>query len=325
MKRVLLPEKELRQLYEKEGLTTPEIAKRYNCCSATVKKRLHGYNIKPRPPGPPRVDLPKERLEKLYLKKGLSTWEIEKRHGYRRSTVHRKLKKYGIKTRNRAESHIIYPRKDFDGDAEEKAYLIGFALGDLRARKSYENGETIKVDCGSTRIEQINLIKELFGKYGRVWVSKLNKKGSTQVEAFLNLSFSFLLNPKTELDWIAKDETAFIAFFAGFTDAEGSIGISSGKAVYQLSNYDKEILFLIQEKLDELRIHSNIYEDKTKGYVDKEGYIRNQNCWHLVISRKALLLQLFDLIGPYLKHEKRLKDLARARQNIKARNSRWGK
>jgi hypothetical protein len=55
-------------------------------------------------------------------------------------------------------------------------YLVGFALGDLRVRKIYQNSETIKVDCGSTKIEQINLIKNLFKKYGHVWISKPTSK-----------------------------------------------------------------------------------------------------------------------------------------------------
>src|SRR3989344_8895912 len=110
-------------------------------------------------------------LEKWYVDEKLSTWKIEKKYGYCRGTLHRYLKKYGL-NRNLSVSHIVYPRKPFSGNLVEKAYLIGFRLGDLRVRKGghTERSETIKVDCSSTKIEQINMIKKLFSKYGRVWI-----------------------------------------------------------------------------------------------------------------------------------------------------------
>ncbi len=54
----------------------------------------------------------------------MSTWEIEKRYDYPRSTVYRKLRECNIKTRSRAESHIIYPRRNFSGNKIDKAYIL---------------------------------------------------------------------------------------------------------------------------------------------------------------------------------------------------------
>jgi len=321
VRKVRIPREELKELYEARKMTTYQIARRYNCCQGTIWKRLHEFGIKLRLGGSPRVELSKEKLVKLYIDKKLSTWEIEKRYGYTRSTVYRKLLEYGIKPRGRAESHIIYERKNFSGDPLEKAYLIGFAIGDLRARKIYKNSETIHVDCGSTKPEQINLIKKLFEIYGRTWISRPGEKGKVQIEAFLNRSFDFFLDPKKEIQWILNSNDCFAAFLAGFTDAEGSIKIRNGRAVYQLGNYDKELLFLIHRKLMEIGINCpEPYEDNTKGYVTKQGYVHNQNYCSLHIHRKLSLLQLFELIGPYLKHEGRVSDMKKARENVQARN-----
>ena len=158
---ITISKTKLKILYEKEKLTTYEIANIFNCSQATIWKRVHQFNIKPRTPGK-AVNLPKKKLENLYIKKRLSTWEIEKKLGIPRSTIYRKLAEYGIKRRNRAEAHILYPRKNFEGDKVKKAYLIGFAIGDLRVRKMYPYSETIYIDCGSTRREQIALISKLF-------------------------------------------------------------------------------------------------------------------------------------------------------------------
>lgn len=323
---ISIPKSELKNLYEKGKLTTYEIADIYNCCQATAWKRLRQFGIKARFPWNV-IDLPKKKLEDLYIKKKLSTWKIEKQYGYPRSTVHRKLCEYKIRRRNRAESHIIYPRKNFDGNKTDKAYLIGFAIGDLRARKIYPNSETVLVDCGSTKKEQIDLILKLFKPYGRVWVSKLNKKGHIQIQCSLNESFNFLLEKRNKIDgWILNNKEYFSAWLAGFTDAEGSICIlSSGQAVYSLGNYNKIILNQIHDKLLELGIECRSpFISSKKGYIGKDGYVRNGDYWILSLIRKKFLLKLFDTIGHYLKHRKRRSDMKKAKVNIKLRNKKYG-
>src|SRR3989338_4113311 len=151
MSRIYLPKKELRHLYGREGLTTYQIAKRYGCCQGTVWNRLKEYGIKTRSPWN-ATDLTKEKLENWYVIQKLSTWEIEKRYGYSRGTVHRKLQEFGILLRTPSDAHIRFPRKDFDGSIQDKAYLLWFARGDLRTRRL---GDTIHADCGSTKKAQI--------------------------------------------------------------------------------------------------------------------------------------------------------------------------
>ncbi len=329
MKRIEIPKKELKNLYKKKKLTTYKIADIYGCCQATIWKRLHKFNIKTRTPWK-SVNLSKKKLYDLYVKEKLSTWKIEEQYGYPRSTVYRKLCEYGIKRRSRAKSHIIYPRKDFDGSLSDKSHLIGFAMGDLRVRKKYPNSETINVDCGSNKIEQINLISKLFKSYGRIWIKKQPKrKRYFQIECLVNLSFKFLLKKRILVDrWILESKKYFVPFLAGFTDADGSIFISNKQqATYALSNYNHELLAQIRKRLIELKINcGSLIEDNRKGQKIKgtKTYTYNQNYWHFSISKKVALLKLFKLMGSYLKHTKRIKDMKRAKRNIKSRNRKYG-
>lgn len=323
---ISIPKNELRNFYENEKLTTYKIADIYNCCQATVWKRLHQFNIKARFPWN-AVDLPKKKLYNLYVKKRLSTWKIEKRYGIPRSTIHRKLLEHRIKRRNRAESHIVYPRKNFDGNLTDKTYLIGFAMGDLRVRKIWPQSETIHIDCGSNKIEQINLISKLFKPYGRVWISKPNKKSCIQIECFLNNSFGFLLKKRNKIDrWILNNRRYFGAFLAGFTDAEGCVSITNrGLAFYSLGNYNKVVLNQIYNKLLQFGIECRPpFISCKKGYVKKGGYVHRGDYWILSIIRKKFLLKLFRMLNPYLKHRKRVNDLKRARENIRLRNIKFG-
>lgn len=163
-------------MYEKEKLSTFKIAEQLGCCQATVWKRLKEFGITPRLPGVKRVNLSKEHLSKLYIEKKMSTWKIEERIKIPRGTIHRKLKEFEIETRDLATANTIYLKKDFSGDLIEKAYLIGFRIGDLRVRKQYPKSRTICAGCSSTIPEQIKLLKNLFKDYGRVWIKKTTRK-----------------------------------------------------------------------------------------------------------------------------------------------------
>lgn len=270
------------------------------------------------------INFSREELEDLYINQRLSTWKIAEILHYARSTIYSKIIKFEIPIRNRAEAHILYSRKNFSENLIEKAYLIGFRIGDLRVRKFYKNSETIKLDCASTKVEQISLLKKLFFPYGRVWISKPNKKGAIQIECFLNTSFEFLLT-KNPAKWIFRNKQYFFSFLAGFTDAEGSIFLSNNQAKYALGNYDIKLLELIQFCLEKYRIPSpKIKYSKRQGLIASHGYRYNHDYWILSISRKADMLKLFNLINPYLKHENRIKQMKIAIENIDERNRLYG-
>lgn len=271
-----------------------------------------------------KVEISKEELEELYVKRGLSTWEIEKQFGVPRGTVYRRLKKAGIILRNIAVSHIIYKRKDFSGDLAEKAYLIGFRLGDLRVRKASKTGETISIECGTTKEEQLDLVKELFQDYGPVWISKKNRKGARNIGANLSMSFSFLLSKFAE-SWLFDKEEQFFPFLAGFTDAEGHIGCSKGLARYSLGNYDIKLLKRIREALFKFGVECRkISISKRKGRPTTEGYTYNADYAILEIGKKFYLSMLLNALKPYIKHKAKIRALDEALENIETRNKRFG-
>ena len=312
---------QLSELYLNRKLNTYQIAKKFNCCQATIWKRLVQCNIKRRTPYELNSNVPsKDELLEYYTNKKLSTWKIEKEYGFSRGTIHRKLKEYEIDTRNRADSHITNPRKDFSGNLIEKAYLIGFRLGDLGVRKIYPNSKTITVASGSTIPEQIDLIKDLFKEYGAVRI-KTTKRNKTNVWVGLNESFNFLFKEVPE--WVKEDQKYFLSFLAGFTDAEGNIGIYNKQAVFQIGNYERPILLFILENLNNLGIICRgPYESDTRNYFNKDGFRHNQNYFQIRVSRKDSLLRLFSLIKQYLKHKNKIKALKKAEENIILRNNR---
>lgn len=319
---ISIPKKRLNYLYKNKKLTTYEIAKNYNCCQATVWKRLKRYSIQSLPNGRRSFVISRSKLKALYIRKKLSSRKIAELYQCAYSTIDNNIKKHGFPTRNIAEAHIVYPRENFSGNKIEKAYLIGFTIGDLRVRKKGENSETINIDCGSTKKAQINLIFRLFKPYGRVWISKPNKRGVIQIECFLDKSFNFLLKKRTTVEqWLFKNKKYFLSFLAGFTDAEGSIFISKNKAAISWGNYNYKLLKQIHGRLKQFNVKTgNIICDYLKGYQGKDGYKRKADYYHFICSAKESLQQLLHMLKPFLKHADKKKASEMALNNIKVRN-----
>src|SRR3989338_10215734 len=305
----------LHHLYLVKKLDSVEIAKIFNCNKMTILRKLHEHNIKIRPGGS-KVKINRATLENLYLKDRKSTWKIAEILGYSRSTIYQHLIKLGIKPRDVSSSHILYKRKKFSGNEVEKSYIVGFAIGDLRVRKSGKEGKTIKVDCASTKKAQIKLIESLFKRYGRVWKSKLFGGGKIQIEAFLDDSFSFLLNSREYLNHIFNEDRMFWPFFAGFVDAEGCIHISNNRPHLLIGNYDVELLIKIRKKLIYMGLPIRPLTKDNKLRVNSGGYVRKNYYWTLRVDRRDSLNFLFKILIKYIKHAKRISDMKKAMSMI---------
>lgn len=311
---------ELKKLYENKKLTTFQIADLIGCGQTTIWKKLKKYSIKSRLPGTARVNISKESLKDFYINKRLSTWKIERKLNIPRGTIYRKLKEFNLLIRDRSDSHIRYQKKDFSGNKIEKAYLIGFRLGDLGVKKQYPKSKTIVVASGSTIKEQIRLIKKLFNNYGHIW-SK-NSGNKINILIILNTSFEFLINKDFPL-WVEKNNKFFFSFLAGFTDAEGCISKNNNLDYYSLGNYDKNLLFAIHRNLNKFEIKCKPpWEDNRKGKTNSQGYIYSSNYWSLRIHDKENLLKLLLALKPYIKHKNKIKALYMAISSIKDRNRR---
>lgn len=265
--------------------------------------------------------IPKAVIKTLYYKSKLTQEEIANKLEKSRGHILFLMKKYKLKTRSPNIRSLRYPKKIFSGDLFEKAYLLGFRAGDLHV-KLLPSGNLLRVDCTSTKNQQLLLFKQLFYKYGFVWVSNPRANGNRVFIVLLNRSFNFLLPKKDHISgWILKNKGHFFAYLAGYTDAEGCIGVFNNMARFTLASYDKNILKQIYEGLNKFGIPCNQPRVLVKeGYTKSDGLIYRKDHWYLTLVKKSSLLLLFQDLEFYLKHQKRIDDLKKAKENIIRRN-----
>ena len=317
----------LNKLYITRRFPLLKIGKLLGYSSRTIEIRAKECGIKLRKPGctPPKIS--DETLKRLYLKKRLSSRKIATIYKCSYSYIDNRIKLLEIPRRNLSSAHTVTKRCNFSGDLQEKAYLIGFAIGDLRVRKMYKNSETILVDCGSTKAEQIKLIRRLFKKYGRIWISKPKQNNKTQIECGVNKSFSFLMKKyQTFPSWIEANSILRLSALAGFIDAEGSFYITKRgeQGHFSIGNYNQRILKQINSWIIKLGLKTRFFLGVKKGYKGKDGYLHNDDYWILSILRKKDLLLFTKKMFPYLKHKDRLLGARKILANIKERNEKYG-
>lgn len=265
-------------------------------------------------------------MKNLYLQRKLTQKQIAKKFGHSSYGIQRWMKIYGIKGRSYYESHKVSPKYDFSGDSVEKAYLIGFRLGDLNI---YRVKNLIQARCSSTIPNQISLIRNLFEKYGHVHVWKA-KRGTFEIVVLLNKSFSFLIPKQDRIEkWILKRDKYFLSFLAGYSDAEGSYYLKRShykralypSGMFEIQTYDKNLLATISYKLEGLNIKNTYRLSRKAGKIDKRGVINNKDVWKITISRKQSLWNFIKLIKGYHQHKSKLEDLKKVENNIIIRNS----
>ena len=300
----------LEKLYLNKKCSISKIAKELDCGHATIWHRLEEYGIPKRELK--RYGIEQSSLQHLYSEKKLSQNKIAQRFSCSPWVISNKLTKFGIQKRNPSEANMIYDRKDFSTNPIEKAYLIGFRLGDLHVKR--RSVYSISVNSSTTKQEQLKLMRSLFEKYVHVQIS--SSKGTSSFSCILNNSFSFL-EPKEDNipDWILEGEGTFFSFLAGYTDAEGNIGVYSGRARYRLGSYDKNILKQLYKELNSFGIKTNIRLESLKGYRNGNT-VNNGDFWRISINYKDSLVRLFKKLEPYLKHGKRVQDMINAKENL---------
>jgi hypothetical protein len=270
-----------------------------------------------------------QEVTRLYLDEGLSLNGVAARLGCSQTTVRRKLIAAEV-TRREDGSAPKYARADFSGSVTEKAYLIGFRIGDLHVAV---NGRSIVIKCTSTRDEQIELFRNVFGRYGHIFTDEVTiaqrRRQSIGMIARLNMTFDFLL-PKQDAvpEWILASDELFFAFLAGYIDAEGYVrtylppGYMTPKVRVEIRSYDAVLLGQLASGLNARRIVCPPARLRVRaGYTNCYGVRSNGDLWGLGISRKDSLLELFRKIEPHLRHPRRRRDMLTAISAIKTRLS----
>lgn len=331
VKKYTISKEDLYHFYFQQKFSTAKIASVFGCSHATVLNRMKEYGLPRRSKLGLRkpLSLSKTTLNYLYNTRSLSAEKIAKIIHRSRGGVERKIKQFDIKTRNINNRACKYKKKDFSGDPIEKAYMIGFRLGDLNV---YKRKNVIVVRCSTTKRAQVSLIKNLLSPYGGINISKA-KRGTYEIYVFLNNSFDFLLPKEDKIPtWITKNNKYFLAFFAGYADAEGYLCLNNSRgkrvksfAVFGLSSYDRRILQQLRREFKYLNINfPSLYLSSPKGTpcANKEGrnYFSNGNAWCLTTARKASLWKLIYFWEKYSRHKDKKKAIRKAKENLILRN-----
>jgi transposase-like protein len=317
-----IPQAELVRLYCDAGLSAEQIARQLGWSASAVRSRLVALGIARRTPwASAAVECDTDELRQLYVAEGLTLSEIAQRYGCGLTTIWRRLQSAGIECRA-GGSGPLYERTDFGGDLAEKAYLIGFRIGDLNVEL---HGRTIVVKCTSTRTEQVELFRQLFERYGHVYTDEATlarrQRQSIGMSVALNRTFGFLL-PKQDYvpDWVLDgSDEVFFAFLAGYIDAEGYIctylppGYRTPQARVEVRTYDGVLLGELADGLNVRGIACPPAKIRVEaGYVNGSGVRSNGVQWGLAVCSKNSLRILFEQIEPHLRHGKRRRDMMRA-------------
>mgnify|MGYP001580042025 FL=1 len=262
---------------------------------------------------PKTIKINKEKLKKFYLQDKLGSYEIAKLFNCSQRTIMNYLCKYLIKTRSVQEAKALskprYPRKNFNGNSVQKAYLIGFRLGDLHISKTHPNSPTIRISTNTTKNEQLDLVEELFSKYGHVKKYNRDKNGAISIRCFVNNSFNFLLKKEDNVEkWILKNKYYFFSFLGGYVDAEGTFS-SKHNTVFSINTQDKKIMHQISFYLNKYGIQciKPLLARKMNSVINLVK--SNKDVWLINIYNKKNLIILIKSVKKYIKHKKRKTDM----------------
>jgi hypothetical protein len=257
-----------------------------------------------------------EEVRRLYVDEGLTLAVVAERLGCSLTTAWRHLMASGVTCREAAPRHL---RTTFGGSLAEQAYLVGLRIGDLHV--AMEGSRTIVVKCTSTRAEQIDLFRLVFGPYGHVYTDEAGlsgrKRQSIGMEVRLDMSFAFLL-PKQDAvpDWILASDETFFAFFGGYVDAEGYFHKyylrkqPKPLARLEIRSYDSTLLTQLGEGLNARGILCAPARLRVRaGYTNKYGVRSNRDLWGLGVHRRDSLRALIARLDAYIRHARRRRDM----------------
>ena len=273
----------LRKRFRKVGIPL-----RNNKEAVTLSKRKH-------------IKIP-EILDGYKLSKSIRG--LSRKSGISRSTIKKILRENGVDIFSSAEAiqfiNQKHPKVPFNGNGNEKAYIIGLVEGDLHARK--RSNFILRLTSASTHSSFLELIKSVFNKYGPVYVYPVKYKEEYRwnITTEIDLaSFSFLLNRKKEI-YQASGEP-FLYFIAGLIDSDGSIMVKKVRGNFQyfirIFSQDKSLLDYINKKLNLMGFNSYVYLTAKKGKknISKHSVIvYNRDYYYLELCRKKEVIELLS-------------------------------
>lgn len=265
-----------------------------------------------------KILLSPDDLRKLYWGKNMATRKVASILGCTDGTVISRMRELGMPRRDKTSMRVKYPKYPFRGSLAERAYMIGFRLGDLNVYKPSPASKILVVRCHTTSVNQVDLIRQTFKKYGGVRVT--HRGISFTVNCFVDDSFNFLQSKKLPQKLIVGQNSS-VAFIAGYTDAEGSFGLNQGKGRFTIASYDYEILKFISKLLKNQQIAFKFQRIARKGHVRSQGGHWNNDLWRININIAVALEKFIGWLKPFLRHRKRIADAQIVLNNIYERRS----
>lgn len=300
----------LKDIYLNRKLSTYKTGALLHCDPKTVFYWLRKHNIPTRPIY--KGEITANILFNLYINKKLSLKKIGKMYKMSSAGILKRMKKLNIPRRTSWEANTS-AKIPFCGPIKEKAYLIGFRIGDLGVRTPSKVTQSVLVGSNTTKNDQATLIKNLFKKYSKVWISK-SKNGIISISALLHKSFNFLVPKKDCIEkWILKNRNLMLFFMAGYIDAEGSFGVYDNRGKFRIGSYDKNILASMSGFLNKNNIKNILNLER------KLGKKQNGDFWRLTINDGYSLFKFHNLIADKIRHNKRKADFQLVIENIHSR------
>jgi hypothetical protein len=148
MRRLDVDTQEIVRLYVEEGLRGAAIADRLGCTPSIVYSRLESAGVR----RSRRARLHREEVASAYLG-GESCLSIGRRAGVAAATVARHLRSWGVAMRTHAEALQPVGRVPCPKSRELRAYLLGFAWGDLAVQPPQGRGITVGITSSTTHID----------------------------------------------------------------------------------------------------------------------------------------------------------------------------
>lgn len=285
-------------MYLVEELSAAKIAKAYQLRYASSKtaESIILYQLKKngivRRSRTEHVNRPPSSIVDSWVGRYVAGESLSKIAGddYSPVTVWNYLRARGVQLRNRIDAQIEavarFQKLPFDADTLSRAYLIGLRVGDLDAVR---HGRAIRARVSTTHPAMMELFNEVFAKYSRIRkyprTSPLTQF-EWDLECDLDNSFDFLLDSSRWWDCVIGSDEAFLAFLAGFFDADGSVYYhkkgAHGGFEFSLSNSNGDLLRAIGDRLQGLGFTPSLRksaQSKERGVANGGGFIWRLSIW----------------------------------------------
>lgn len=265
-----------------------------------------------------KITIPREELHQLYWNERKSSLEIAQLFHCHSMTIRNRIRELGIPKRTPSDARMRYEKHDFSDNSIDKAYLLGFRLGDLSVYQTNPRSNLIVVRCHTTQMAQVTLMKRLFSSYGHVTVS--DGRHGYNVNCYVNTTFRFLLPKHTQVPQdVELLKASTWAFIAGYVDAEGYFGINQAKARFKMDSYDVHILEWMMKIFWLSSIHAKFRRIALQGQSQYRVGTFHKDLWRLEINEASSISRFIALVGRYIRHEKRKADMMMCLYNVQGR------